>query len=439
MIFLNVHQPIPGSGHCINTNDLSSRKENLQVPERPSYLFSNNAEADYAVCIKYEPISNNKSEFYASYNSLHSRKRYGKTNEYHEIPSNKFSCHCQADNTCSPTSDDLKNQGLLIKCGPIKCEVPEPYIQGNSRGSSLLYNAFNSNNGLSNTHFLDHSYCVYNYGKSDSSQKLELTSKRTREQKEPYECDVCGIKTYKLEYLEAHKRKHTRGKLHKCDVHSNNTIRSSELVKCNLWPSRLVLHKRKHTGVKPYKCELFSYSTCWSYALERHRRKHTGEKPYKCNMCSYSTAWSNALIVHKRFHTGKKPYKCDMCSYRTIALGNLIAHKRTHTGEKPYTCDVCNYSTAWSGDLDKHKRKHTGKKPYKCDMCSYSTARRSNLMMHYKRKHTREKSSLSNLASHKIKHTGKKMYLCEVCGFRSFLSSGLILHQRRHKIETSQM
>ena len=310
------------SGH----QSCNSGVEDLHVAKEPN---SESYGRDYAVCIKYEPMSHEVSEPYMkSGRGVNSGIQNDQTKYINGTPDK--SCgyeNCSHTQSCS---GDILKRTCIDKHKQYKCDIC--------------------------------GFC------SEHASGLLVHIRRKHKGEKPYKCNQCSFSTVWSKYLAVHKRIHTGEKPYKCNMCSYSCISASHLV----------VHKRTHTGKKQYKCDMCSYSSFWSHALARHKVKHTGEKYYKCDICNYSAASSVSLSKHKRKHTRDILYKCDICSLSFFRSGDLARHKR-------FKHLLVNNAIS-SDDLAKTKVKHAGENPYKCDVCSYSSMLSSQLILH-KRKH----------------------------------------------------
>ncbi|XP_056407596.1 zinc finger protein 585B-like [Hyla sarda] len=263
-------------------------------------------------------------------------------------------------------------------------------------------------------------------------QSQIVTSRTDQKHGKGFHRDECGKDFTKRLALVAHRKSHTRKKLHVC----------SECGKCFIEKSQLVIHEKRHTGEKPYLCS--ECGKCFKHKshLVIHEIIHTGENPFSCSECGKYFTSKSSLVIHKRSHTGERPYSCSECGKCFMQKSYLVIHERIHTGEKPYSCSECGKSFIEKSQLVRHERSHTGEKPYSCLECGKCFTNKSHLVSH-ERSHTGVKpyscsecgkcfTSRSNLVAHQRSHTGVKPYSCSQCGKCFMQKSQLLIHERSH-------
>ena len=254
--------------HTFDNSSNNSTTSNSHAHKRPNLILDN--EADYAVCIKYEPNSCKEMDSSSKDNP---NMPFLQTEEYQDIPNNaQNSQHFDhGDDSyfgeCGRTSSDLRNHDTLNrdvqpKSRPNKCEVLELNAQEKTNDCSEQ----NVDNSVHNYHNHDHTYTTYSK-KSCRSHNVNIADARDEE--------IC-----------------------QGDVCSDMAINDQD-------------HKGKHKGKKLYQCDLCSYSTISLSYLEAHKQKCKGEKLYKCDMCSYTATSSCHIDAHKRYHTRERMYKRD--------------------------------------------------------------------------------------------------------------------------------
>ncbi|XP_043923562.1 zinc finger protein 852-like isoform X1 [Protopterus annectens] len=270
-----------------------------------------------------------------------------------------------------------------------------------------------------------------------SLQSSVWSQEQGPENKNSYQCTVCGMTFHYLHQLTVHQQIHARGRPPKC-------------LKCKksfCHHQHLTFHQRVYTEEKPYKCSECGSSFNFLNKLKAHQLSHTGEKPYKCTECGRSFSYLNKLKTHQRIHTGERPYKCTECLKSFRRQDHLTVHQWTHRGEKRYKCSQCDKSFACMYNLTVHFRIHTGERPYQCAHCSKGFRRQEDLRVH-QRIHTGERpykcaecgaafSDPSTFRKHQRIHSGDNTYKCSKCDCSFSKMSSLGRHQRVHLLKRS--
>ena len=197
---------------------------------------------DYAVCMKYEPDSESNPD--ASVNDVNIRKPDNHDNKSHQ--DNRHSYHASVDYShcyvdCRPASNSVTD--TQAKYGTMKCEIPVHHI----KKKNVPYNYNSSGSNVHNHHDHNHIFSV-SYEKINISENDHTNTEGQLTTHEVYRCGICCYSIIMPYHAETNYKKDTE----KCSYSS---------VK----PNNLVTHKRKHTREKLHTCDVCSYITTRSY------------------------------------------------------------------------------------------------------------------------------------------------------------------------------
>ncbi|XP_042898303.1 putative zinc finger protein 66 [Parasteatoda tepidariorum] len=138
-----------------------------------------------------------------------------------------------------------------------------------------------------------------------------------------FECDICGIRSKRKEYISKHKR----------TVHST-------------------------TRKELFPCDICKKNFTTKYSVKLHKAAlHEKFRSFQCEVCPRSFLRKNDLVSHMGVHSGVKNFACIMCDKKYRTLNGLKYHMREHTGEKPYMCEGCNARFKSGEMLKSHSKK----------------------------------------------------------------------------------
>ncbi|KAK0091934.1 hypothetical protein PV326_002495 [Microctonus aethiopoides] len=253
------------------------------------------------------------------------------------------------------------------------------------------------------------------------------------------DCDICGKKFIKTDYLYRHLRKHTGEFI--CSVCLSVFARKENLMSHTCLNQKDHLdfecpYCQKHFAMKKYlkrhMSQHLSFNTCkWCRCiftsqtelnehkcqapkhvcdqcgkrfvhrahLLRHLKLHTepkpkatkikkkviDEKPAICEKCGDIFKSPYSLKQHLRSH-GERNYECDICQRRFHRIGVLKEHKQIHQSAQ-IPCNICGKKLKSKKALDVHVLLH-GNKKFQCDKCDKSFFQRCNYLKHYKHIHS---------------------------------------------------
>ncbi|XP_075527766.1 uncharacterized protein LOC142559949 [Dermacentor variabilis] len=181
------------------------------------------------------------------------------------------------------------------------------------------------------------------------------------------------------------KPRRSPGRCHECDVCGQRFTRNQYLKD----------HQVLHTGEKPYACPICGRKFAQRNGLLNHQRIHTAEMRYSCELCPSKFCKKASFDRHKQLHaSGVQLYHCRDCSKVFESRTKLSQHERWHKSEKPYPCQLCPAAFVYSKDLDRHALVHTGERPYGCTVCQRRFSWKNNLALHMRRMHSGVKASV---------------------------------------------
>ncbi|XP_055535073.1 gastrula zinc finger protein XlCGF17.1-like [Wyeomyia smithii] len=224
----------------------------------------------------------------------------------------------------------------------------------------------------------------------------------------------------------------------------NSAIKQHEQISTNE-----IIEAPKSSSAEPteslntnFQCQYCHKILSTNKSYRCHLQLHSQESSFLCNCCGERFKTKMAYTGHMNTHNPEK-YRCDTCgkSYRQAA--SLRNHQLNHSQEKPFNCSICGHSTTQKSGLKKHMLIHSDTKSFVCDLCGEHFRFSSNLIMHKRRKHSREKNytcaicpkgfvSKEELTNHSMCHTDERPFACDLCGKNFNRKSSLKFH-RKHK------
>lgn len=93
-----------------------------------------------------------------------------------------------------------------------------------------------------------------------------------------FECDICGLRTFKKQHIEEHLKRHFKIKDYHCDQCPSAFTTGTELK----------IHiKNVHCDERPFRCEHKGCDSAFKQKenLKEHMLRHTQKKNYVCVVC----------------------------------------------------------------------------------------------------------------------------------------------------------
>lgn len=274
--------------------------------------------------------------------------------------------------------------------------------------------------------------------------------------KNPFECDICGVKFRTKSLIATHMAKHSGVKPFKCKhcpktfsspdslnrhefTHLKGTLSeddpreiqyryNQEKIECEICSrtlKRICLnrHMKTHDFIKRPK---FECNKCNKILLQKHKFQHheavcgiekEKREKFGCKVCPKIFLNRETLKHHESKIHSSTPFddtvECDICSVKVRRSG-LTAHKRSRHHENRLICDICDKTFARKGRLISHMAIHSGIKPYKCDKCDKAYATREHLERHTVQIHLKDTLSEDDPRQKVIRY-GKELIECETC------------------------
>lgn len=98
-----------------------------------------------------------------------------------------------------------------------------------------------------------------------------------------FECDICGLRTFKKQHIEEHLKRHFKIKDYHCDQCPSAFTTGTELK----------IHiKNVHCEDRPFKCDHKGCESAFKQKenLKEHMLRHTQKKNFVCVVCDKGDA-----------------------------------------------------------------------------------------------------------------------------------------------------
>lgn len=115
-------------------------------------------------------------------------------------------------------------------------------------------------------------------GKSFLASYLRRHYQRVHLKEKRFECDICGLRTFKKQHIEEHLKRHFKIKDYHCDQCPSAFTTGTELK----------IHiKNVHCEERPFKCDHKGCDSAFKQKenLKEHMLRHTQKKNFVCVVC----------------------------------------------------------------------------------------------------------------------------------------------------------
>lgn len=115
-------------------------------------------------------------------------------------------------------------------------------------------------------------------GKSFLASYLRRHYQRVHLKEKRFECDICGLRTFKKQHIEEHLKRHFKIKDYHCDQCPSAFTTGTELK----------IHiKNVHCEDRPFKCDHKGCESAFKQKenLKEHMLRHTQKKNFVCVVC----------------------------------------------------------------------------------------------------------------------------------------------------------
>lgn len=318
---------------------------------------------------------------------------------------------------------------------------------------------------LLNKHFESHGFnyvCEYCPLRFRSYPPLYDHSRNFHtEQKEGFNCDICGQIFVEIRKFQKHVRAHRNqdSQRYKCAT-CGKTFQTGTILRRHEG-----IHKKESTLICPFCQRTFNHEANFKQHKMRHLQQQQQEQNgYPCTVCE--THFTNAVDLrnHMKQHfpddplyntktdilplnlrdSSSYPRPCEEanCKYIAPSYPLMWSHYKNHY--KMYDCQDCHRKFATATILKNHINViHKKIRKYRCEICEkqfgYQHKFKEHMNMHLgiKSRQCRycDKSFThsSNLIVHERIHTNTKPYKCDICGSAHVTTSALKKHKKTHR------
>lgn len=189
-------------------------------------------------------------------------------------------------------------------------------------------------------------------GKSFLASYLRRHYQRVHLKEKRFECDICGLRTFKKQHIEEHLKRHFKIKDYHCDQCPSAFTTGTELK----------IHiKNVHCDERPFRCEHKGCDSAFKQKenLKEHMLRHTQKKNYVCVVCDKG----EKFLIFKKISFN--------CSFPIAFYNNssLKAHQVIHTGNPHIPCHACGKLFFSKQALKLHHLHHHQAPTLKCEQC----------------------------------------------------------------------
>lgn len=189
-------------------------------------------------------------------------------------------------------------------------------------------------------------------GKSFLASYLRRHYQRVHLKEKRFECDLCGLRTFKKQHIEEHLKRHFKIKDYHCDQCPSAFTTGTELK----------IHiKNVHCEDRPFRCDHKGCDSAFKQKenLKEHMLRHTQKKNFVCVVCDKGEKAQFPLLSISTLHLLSAFYNNS----------SLKAHQIIHTGNPHIPCNACGKLFFSKQALKLHHLHHHQAPTLKCEQC----------------------------------------------------------------------
>ncbi|KAL7041678.1 hypothetical protein ACKWTF_000850 [Chironomus riparius] len=221
-------------------------------------------------------------------------------------------------------------------------------------------------------------------GKSFLASYLRRHYQRVHLKEKRFECDLCGLRTFKKQHIEEHLKRHFKIKDYHCDQCPSAFTTGTELK----------IHiKNVHCDDRPFKCDHKGCDSAFKQKenLKEHMLRHTQKKNFVCLVCDKAFYNNSSLKAHQIIHTGNPHIPCHACGKLFFSKQALKLHHLHHHQAPTLKCEQCDKMYFTQSELNHHMNSHSNIKKYQCQYCSNQYMAKNHLNRHISTVHMKAK------------------------------------------------